>query len=62
MCKVSNPETVHHVLWQMSDRAIVRSYRMMEGFGINTFRVVDSNVSPLLTSVLTLLTGQLAFR
>lgn len=34
----SSPETHHHVLFQMSDRGIPRSYRMMEGFSINTFR------------------------
>eukprot|EP01105_Mastigella_eilhardi_P013775 TRINITY_DN3135_c0_g1_i2.p1 TRINITY_DN3135_c0_g1~~TRINITY_DN3135_c0_g1_i2.p1 ORF type:complete len:554 (+),score=150.13 TRINITY_DN3135_c0_g1_i2:145-1806(+) len=39
---VSNPETAHHVLWQMSDRGIPRSYRTMEGFGINTFRLVNA--------------------
>ena len=30
------------VMWAMSDRAIPRSYRMMEGFGVNTFRLVDA--------------------
>ncbi|WP_338538194.1 catalase [Janibacter terrae] len=34
-------EAQHHVIWQMSDRAIPRSYRMMEGFGIHTFRLVN---------------------
>jgi len=34
-------EATHHVMWQMSDRAIPRSYRMMEGFGIHTFRLVN---------------------
>jgi len=33
----SSPETHHHVLWQMSDRGIVRSYRMMEGFSSAPF-------------------------
>ncbi|MEZ4298965.1 MAG: catalase, partial [Polyangiaceae bacterium] len=35
------PETVHMVLWIMSDRAIPRSFRMMEGFGVHTFRMVN---------------------
>src|SRR5450631_4484400 len=36
------PESVHMLLWAMSDRAIPRSLRMMEGFGIHTFRFVDA--------------------
>ncbi len=39
---VSTPETVHMVMWAMSDRAIPRSFRMMEGFGVNTFRFVSA--------------------
>lgn len=35
-------QATHHVLWVMSDRGIPRSYRMMEGFGIHTFRLSDS--------------------
>ena len=35
------PEAMHMVLWLMSDRAIPRSYSMMEGFGVHTFRLVD---------------------
>ncbi len=35
------PESMHMVMWVMSDRAIPRSYRMMEGFGVHTFRLVD---------------------
>ncbi len=35
------PETTHTVMWAMSDRAIPRSYRMMEGFGVHTFRLID---------------------
>ncbi len=35
-------EAQHHVIWQMSDRAIPRSWRTMEGFGIHTFRLVDA--------------------
>lgn len=36
-----NQESAHMVLWTMSDRAIPRSYRTMEGFGVNTFRFVN---------------------
>jgi len=36
-----NPEVTHMLLWVMSDRAIPRSFRMMEGFGVHTFRLVD---------------------
>jgi len=36
------PETLHAVMWLMSDRAIPRSYRMMQGFGVHTFRFVDA--------------------
>jgi catalase len=36
------PETLHMVLWLMSDRALPRSYRMMQGFGVHTFRLVDA--------------------
>ena len=32
-------ETQHHTMWNMSDRGIPRSYRMMEGFGVHTFRL-----------------------
>ena len=35
------PETMHMVMWVMSDRALPRSYRMMEGFGVHTFRLVN---------------------
>lgn len=34
-------EAQHHTMWNMSDRGIPRSYRMMEGFGVHTFRLVD---------------------
>ncbi len=37
------PESTHMILWAMSDRAIPRSYRMMEGFGVHTFRLIDEN-------------------
>jgi catalase len=36
------PETTHMVMWIMSDRAIPRSFRMMEGFGVHTFRMVNA--------------------
>ena len=36
------PEISHMLMWVMSDRAIPRSYRMMQGFGVNTFRLVDA--------------------
>jgi catalase len=36
------PESTHMLLWQMSDRAIPRSYRMMQGFGVHTFRFVNA--------------------
>lgn len=35
------PETMHHIIWLMSDRALPRSYRMMQGFGVHTFRLID---------------------
>ena len=37
------PESPHMLMWAMSDRAIPRSFRMMEGFGVHTFRLVDAN-------------------
>ncbi|MFI7012345.1 catalase [Streptomyces sp. NPDC050145] len=37
------PETLHAIMWLMSDRAIPRSYRMMQGFGVHTFRFVDAD-------------------
>ena len=36
------PESMHMIMWIMSDRAIPRSYRMMEGFGVHTFRLVNA--------------------
>ncbi len=36
------PESTHMLLWQMSDRAIPRSYRTMQGFGVHTFRLVNA--------------------
>ena len=35
-------EAQHHAIWAMSDRAIPRSYRHMEGFGVHTFRLVNA--------------------
>ena len=37
------PEITHMLMWVMSDRAIPRSYRMMQGFGVHTFRLVNAN-------------------
>jgi len=36
------PETMHTIMWLMSDRALPRSYRMMEGFGVHTYRFVNA--------------------
>jgi catalase len=36
------PETTHMLMWIMSDRAIPRSFRMMEGFGVHTFRLINA--------------------
>ena len=35
------PESLHMIMWAMSDRAIPRSLRMIEGFGVNTFRLIN---------------------
>jgi catalase len=35
------PESMHMLMWVMSDRAIPRSFRMMEGFGVHTFQLVN---------------------
>ena len=37
------PESMHMVMWQMSDRTIPRSFRMMEGFGVHTFRFLTGD-------------------
>jgi len=37
------PESCHMLLWLMSDRAIPRSFRMMQGFGVHTFRLVNED-------------------
>lgn len=36
-----HPEATHTFMWAMSDRAIPRSYRMMQGFGVNTYSLVN---------------------
>ena len=36
------PESTHMLMWAMSDRAIPRSYRMMQGFGVHTYRLVNA--------------------
>ena len=35
------PESMHMIMWVMSDRAIPRSFRFMEGFGVHTFRFLN---------------------
>uniref|UniRef100_UPI003D297C16 catalase n=1 Tax=Nitrosomonas communis TaxID=44574 RepID=UPI003D297C16 len=35
------PESMHMIMWVMSDRAIPRSFRFMEGFGVHSFRMVN---------------------
>jgi len=37
------PESMHMLMWIMSDRAIPRSFRFMEGFGVHSFRFVNSD-------------------
>jgi catalase len=37
------PESMHMIMWVMSDRAIPRSFRFMEGFGVHTFRFLNAN-------------------
>ena len=37
------PESMHMIMWAMSDRAIPRSLRMMEGFGVHTFRLINES-------------------
>ena len=36
-----SPETMHNVMWLMSDRALPRSLRMIEGFGIHSYRLIN---------------------
>ncbi|MGU3493979.1 catalase [Xanthobacteraceae bacterium A53D] len=40
------PESTHMIMWAMSDRAIPRSLRMIEGFGVNTFRLLNDRDEP----------------
>lgn len=35
------PESMHMIMWVMSDRGIPRSFRFMEGFGVHTFRLIN---------------------
>ncbi|WP_432378304.1 catalase [Duganella sp. P38] len=42
-----SPEIAHMLLWHTSDRAIPRSYRMMQGFGVHTFRLVNAKGASL---------------
>ncbi len=37
-----NPESMHMIMWVMSDRALPRSFRFMPGFGIHTFRLINA--------------------
>ena len=37
------PESMHMIMWIMSDRTIPRSFRFMQGFGVHTFRLVNKN-------------------
>ena len=37
------PESMHMIMWAMSDRTIPRSLRMMEGFGVHTFRLLNAD-------------------
>ncbi len=37
-----SPESTHMLFWIMSDRALPRSFRLMEGFGVHTFRLVNN--------------------
>lgn len=37
------PETAHAVMWAMSDRAIPRNFRSIQGFGVNTFRMINAD-------------------
>ncbi|GAA4154155.1 catalase CatB [Gryllotalpicola daejeonensis] len=45
-------EAQHHTIWNMSDRGIPRSYRMMQGFGIHTFRLVKTEADGSLATTL----------
>lgn len=39
---INNQETAHMMMWLMSDRAIPRSFRMMDGFGVHAFRFINA--------------------
>ena len=39
------PEITHMLMWAMSDRAIPRSYRTMQGFGVHTYRLVNAEAN-----------------
>ena len=36
------PKSTHMITWIMSDRALSRPYRMMEGFGVHSFRLINA--------------------
>lgn len=38
----NHTEATHMYMWAMSDRAIPRSYRMMQGFGVNTYTLINA--------------------
>jgi catalase len=40
------PESMHIIMWAMSDRATPRSFRLIEGFSVNTFRLVGNKGKP----------------
>ncbi len=40
------PESMHMVMWIMSDRTLARSLRMIEGFGVHSFRLIDAQGNP----------------
>jgi catalase len=42
------PEATHMLMWVMSDRAIPRSFRMMQGFGVHTFRLINAKQEAVL--------------
>ena len=37
------PESTHMLMWAMSDRTLPRSFRMMEGFGVHTFKLINAD-------------------
>ena len=37
------PESMHMIMWVMSDRSIPRGFRFIEGFGVHTFRLIDAD-------------------